>query len=50
MPGESPRTALEKLFGRVDAFAEITTGAWDDPERFAVPQWAEAVSDSLLYR
>ncbi|WNB86417.1 DUF1343 domain-containing protein [Cellulomonas sp. ATA003] len=50
MPGESPRTALEKLFGRVDAFTEITTGAWDDPERFAVPQWAEAVSDSLLYR
>lgn len=50
MPGESPRTALEKLFGRVDAFREITTGAWDDPARFAVPEWTEAVSDSLLYR
>lgn len=50
MPGESPRTALEKLFGRVDAFREITTGTWDDPARFAVPEWTEAVSDSLLYR
>ncbi|MCL3861723.1 exo-beta-N-acetylmuramidase NamZ domain-containing protein [Actinotalea sp. K2] len=50
MPGESPRTALEKLFGQVDAFAEISSGQWDDPSRFDVPQWAEAVADSLLYR
>ncbi len=49
MPGEAPRTALEKLFGRVDAFPEITSGEWDDPARFDVPQWAEAVADSLLY-
>jgi len=50
MPGESPFTALEKLFGRPGAFAELTGGEWNDPARFAVPEWVEAVQASLLYR
>jgi len=46
---EAPSTPLERLFGRLGAFAEITSGQWDDSARFAVPGWAEAVSGSLLY-
>ena len=50
MPGESQWTPLEKLFGVEGAFSQIVAGDWDDPERFAVPQWSELVADDLLYR
>ena len=50
MPGEPPSTALEKLFGQRGAFEQITTGQWNDSSKFEVPDWAEAVGDSLLYR
>jgi uncharacterized protein YbbC (DUF1343 family) len=46
---EAPSTPLERLFGRRGAFAEITSAQWDDSAPFAVPDWAEAVSGSLLY-
>lgn len=50
MPGESDWTPLEKLFGVTGAFAQITAGEWNDPARFAVPEWADAVAEDLLYR
>lgn len=49
MPGESDTSALEKLFGLPGAFSQIVSGAWNDPERFAVPGWRDAVADDLLY-
>jgi uncharacterized protein YbbC (DUF1343 family) len=49
MPGESDWTPLEKLFGVRGAFAQITAGEWNDPRRFAVPEWADAVAADLLY-
>lgn len=50
MPGESDWSPLEKLFGVHGAFAQIVAGEWDDPARFAVPEWADAVAEDLLYR
>jgi uncharacterized protein YbbC (DUF1343 family) len=50
MPGESDWSPLEKLFGVQGAFAQIVAGEWDDPARFAVPEWADAVEQDLLYR
>lgn len=50
MPGESDWTPLEKLFGVRDAFSQIVGGEWNDPQRFAVTEWADAVSEDLLYR
>lgn len=50
MPGESDWSPLEKLFGVRGAFAQIVGGEWNDPARFAVPDWADAVADDLLYR
>lgn len=49
MPGESDWSPLEKLFGVRGAFAQIVAGEWDDPARLAVPDWADAVADDLLY-
>jgi len=49
MPGESSTTPLEKLFGVRGAFAPIVSGEWDDPARFAVPEWREIVQPDLLY-
>ncbi|MBT2483962.1 MULTISPECIES: exo-beta-N-acetylmuramidase NamZ domain-containing protein [unclassified Microbacterium] len=49
MPGESDWSPLEKLFGVRGAFAQITGGEWNDPARFAVPEWADAVAADLLY-
>ncbi|MFS0853516.1 exo-beta-N-acetylmuramidase NamZ domain-containing protein [Microbacterium sp. 179-I 3D4 NHS] len=49
MPGESDWTPIEKLFGVRGAFAQITAGEWNDPARFAVPDWADAVAADLLY-
>jgi uncharacterized protein YbbC (DUF1343 family) len=48
--GESPRTSLEKLFGRMNAFAEITSGTWNDPSLFDVSTWKDDVESVLLYR
>lgn len=50
MPGESDWTPLEKLFGVEDCFAQIVAGEWNDPQRFAVPEWQDAVAADLLYR
>ncbi|MFG2172811.1 exo-beta-N-acetylmuramidase NamZ domain-containing protein [Streptomyces niveus] len=50
MPGESERTSLERLFGRLDALNAIATGEWDDATRFSVPDWAELVAPDLLYQ
>lgn len=50
MPGESDWTPLEKLFGVRGAFAQIIAGDWNEPDRFAVPEWEDAVADDLLYR
>lgn len=50
MPGESDWSPLEKLFGVKGAFAQITGGEWNDPQRFEVPQWEEAVAEDLLYQ
>jgi uncharacterized protein YbbC (DUF1343 family) len=50
MPGESDWSPLEKLFGVEGAFTQIVAGEWDDPERFAVPGWRDAVAEDLLYR
>lgn len=49
MPGESDWSPLEKLFGVKGAFAQIVAGEWNDPARFAVPGWADAVAEDLLY-
>lgn len=49
MPGESDWTPLEKLFGVKGAFAQLVAGEWNDPERFAVPGWADAVAEDVLY-
>lgn len=49
MPGESDWSPLEKLFGVKGAFAQIVAGEWNDPERFAVPEWPDAVAEDLLY-
>lgn len=49
MPGESDWTPLEKLFGVKRAFAQITAGEWNAPAAFAVPEWADAVAEDLLY-
>jgi uncharacterized protein YbbC (DUF1343 family) len=49
MPGESDWSPLEKLFGVKGAFAQIIAGEWNDPERFSVPGWADAVAEDLLY-
>lgn len=50
MPGESDWSPLEKLFGVQGAFSQIVAGEWNDPARFAVPEWADAVAADLLYR
>lgn len=50
MPGESDWSPLEKLFGVEGAFRQIVGGEWNDPERFAVPGWRDAVAEDLLYR
>lgn len=49
MPGESDWSPLEKLFGVQGAFSQIVAGEWNDPARFAVPEWADAVAADLLY-
>jgi uncharacterized protein YbbC (DUF1343 family) len=49
MPGESDWTPLEKLFGIHGAFRQIVAGDWNDPDRFAVPEWREMVEADLLY-
>ncbi|RCS61841.1 exo-beta-N-acetylmuramidase NamZ family protein [Microbacterium sp. JB110] len=49
MPGESDASPLERLFGVRGAFEEIRLGAWDDPARLAVPEWADIVAPDLLY-
>ncbi|MFK3677450.1 exo-beta-N-acetylmuramidase NamZ domain-containing protein [Microbacterium sp. NPDC090218] len=50
MPGESDWSPIEKLFGVEGAFAQIVGGEWNEPERLAVPGWADAVAEDLLYR
>lgn len=50
MPGESEWSPIEKLFGVDGAFDQIVGGEWNDPERLAVPDWADAVAEDLLYR
>jgi hypothetical protein len=49
MPGESDWSPLEKLFGVRGAFRQIVSGQWNEPSAFAVPEWADAVAEDLLY-
>lgn len=49
MPGESDATPIERLFGQHGAFDSITSGQWNDPSSLAVPEWAAAVAEDLLY-